>query len=570
LLGYGIYRFFILKPPIVHFQSFKFERLTAVGKAGRGASISPDGKLVVYTMIEGAQHSLWTTVLATKSRVNLVPPGEVSHLGNTTFSPDSNYVYYRVQEKSGQTTLYQIPALGGTPKKLLTNIQGSVSFAPDRSQFAYVRAAPDTGRNQVVVVNADGSNERLLTGNTNPFRFAAWPAWSPDGKLIALGASVGDSATSATVIGVPVEGGEVKPLTEQKWEGVFRVAWFGDGSGLICAARQLNAKYPQIFQLSYPSGAVRRMTNDLDEYGNSTVSLTADGKALLVVKGYQSRNIWTGSLAATRGAPPAYQKLTLEGADYNDTMWTPDGRIVYVSEASGNRDLWIMNSDGSNRRQLTDSPAADESPVVSPDGRYLVFTSMRTGQLNLWRIDLEGNNPKPLTSGGMETAPAFSPDGRWVIYEAMQGGLPQLWQVSIEGGSPVKLSDGPARLPAVSPDGKLIAYMYEDRQANGQRKVAVMPFAGGAPVQTLTYTPLLISLYLRWSPDGGSLIYVYNDQKQAGANLWRLPLDGSPLQPLTNFEGEQLWAFDVTRDGKRFVVARGTATTDVVLIKENN
>jgi serine/threonine protein kinase/Tol biopolymer transport system component len=569
LLGYGVYRFFLLKPPLVHFQSFKFERLTAVGKAGRGASISPDGKLVVYTMIEGAQHSLRRKALATGSDEILVPPGEVSHLGNTTFSPDSNYVYYRVQEKSGQTALYQIPALGGVPKKMLSNIQGAISFAPDGSRFAYVRAAPDTGRNQLVVVNLDGSNERVLANNATQFRFATWPAWSPDGEIIAVGAALGDSA-SATVVGVAVSGAEAQPLTAQKWASVSRVAWFSDGSGLALAAGELNAEEGQIFQLSYPSGTVRRITNDLDDYGGSTVSLTADGKALLVVKGDQSTNIWVGPLGAARNAPPP-QKLIPESADYDGTTWTPDGRIVYVSEASGNRDLWLMNSDGKAARRLTDAPAADESPAVSPDGRYIVFTSTRAGKRNLWRIDLDGSNPKQLTSGDSDKSPAISPDGRWVIYEALQSGLPQLWKVALDGGDPVHLTDGPARLPAVSPDGKLIAYMYEDSQASGQRKIAVIPLAGGAPLHTLSYKPLLINFNLGWMPDSRALLYVHNGDGQAGTNLWRLPLDGSPPQPLTDLQSDQqIWSFDITRDGKQFVIARGTATTDVVLIKENN
>jgi TolB protein len=230
-----------------------------------------------------------------------------------------------------------------------------------------------------------------------------------------------------------------------------------------------------------------------------------------------------------------------------------------------------MNSDGKAARRLTDAPAADESPAVSPDGRYIVFTSTRAGKRNLWRIDLDGSNPKQLTSGDSDKSPAISPDGRWVIYEALQSGLPQLWKVALDGGDPVHLTDGPARLPAVSPDGKLIAYMYEDSQASGQRKIAVIPLAGGAPLHTLSYKPLLINFNLGWMPDSRALLYVHNGDGQAGTNLWRLPLDGSPPQPLTDLQSDQqIWSFDITRDGKQFVIARGTATTDVVLIKENN
>lgn len=74
---------------------------------------------------------------------------------------------------------------------------------------------------------------------------------------------------------------------------------------------------------------------------------------------------------------------------------------------------------------------------------------------------------------------------------------------------------------------------------------------------------------LRWTPDGGSLIYV--DPHQGAANLWRVPLNGGAPQPVTHFNDakpERIWAFDLTRDGKQLVIARGGDSADVVLISE--
>jgi hypothetical protein len=104
-LAYGLYRFAAPKQEQARFQNVKFTRLTAVGDAGRGASISPDGKLICYVLVEGGKLSLWTKAIATGSLVQLVSPAEVAELGNTTFSPDGNFVYYRVVEKDGQSTL---------------------------------------------------------------------------------------------------------------------------------------------------------------------------------------------------------------------------------------------------------------------------------------------------------------------------------------------------------------------------------------------------------------------------------------------------------------------------------
>src|SRR5262249_19089032 len=112
----------------------------------------------------------------------------------------------------------------------------------------------------------------------------------------------------------------------------------------------------------------------------------------------------------------------------------------------------------------------------------------------------------------------------------------------------------------------LIAYYKFDIQ-DRKTKVVIIPFDGGAPIQILDYTfdPMP---WLRWAPDGHSLIY--NDTNHGANNLWRLPLDGGPPQQITDFKSEQIWYFDFTRDGKQLAVARGGATTDVVLISSEH
>src|SRR5262249_38387859 len=98
--------------------------------------------------------------------------------------------------------------------------------------------------------------------------------------------------------------------------------------------------------------------------------------------------------------------------------WTPDGRIVYQSSASGNRDIWIMNADGSNQRQLTHD-GRNYSPAVSSDGRYIVYDSVQADKCNIWRMNVDGSNSKQLTDGIWDESAQISPDGRWVVYQSM-------------------------------------------------------------------------------------------------------------------------------------------------------
>ena len=245
--------------------------------------------------------------------------------------------------------------------------------------------------------------------------------------------------------------------------------------------------------------------------------------------------------------------------------WTPDGRVVYTSRVSGQADLWITDREGNSPRQLTTSSGSDVMPCVSPDGRYVVFASTRSGGRDLWRVDIDGSNEKQLTEGARISNPTFSRDGRWIIYaktEEIVKRESDLWRVPVDGGTPERLTDGKfAGYPAVSPDNKLIAF-YKFDVNDRKTKVIIIPFDGGTPIKTLEYTfdPMP---WMRWAPDGRSLIYM---DTKGPTNLWRLPVDGSSPQQITDFKTEQIWYFDLTLDGKYLAAARGSVTSDVVLI----
>ncbi|HVF48048.1 MAG TPA: hypothetical protein VNA17_10815, partial [Pyrinomonadaceae bacterium] len=137
----------------------------------------------------------------------------------------------------------------------------------------------------------------------------------------------------------------------------------------------------------------------------------------------------------------------------------------------------------------------------------------------------------------------------------------RLWKVSIDGGSAVQLTDYLSDEPKVSPDGKLIACRYtEDPKLPW--KYAIIPSEGGKPVRVFDL-PGGTRNFL-WSKDSRSLIY--QGTRGGASNIWSFPLDDTPPKQLTNFKTEQIYNFDWSADGKQLVLARGTTTTDVVLI----
>ena len=321
----------------------------------------------------------------------------------------------------------------------------------------------------------------------------------------------------------------------------------------------------QLWRLSVPDGEVQKITNELQSYSATSLSLTANSNDLLTVKAERTTNLYVMPLTSTTQIQPINVKDNkIAGA--GGVAWTPNGQIVYVSNASGLSNLWMMNKDGSQPKRLTDAPVNDSSPTISADGRTIAYASFRTGTLNIWQMDIDGGNPRQLTYGEADRAPGYTPDGKWILYNSLAANGFVAWKLPLTGGKPVKLIDGTSLYPIASPDGKLIACMMPRGQRGEQNALAIISTENGQTIQTLNFTPALGGRKMVWSPDSRAIFYV--NVRQGSANIWRLPLDGSPAKPVTDFKNEQIWSFDVSRDGKQFVIARGTINSDVVLISE--
>jgi serine/threonine protein kinase/Tol biopolymer transport system component len=552
-------------------QAVKITRLTTTGKSA-GAAISPDGKIVAYIVNDAGQRSLWVRQVASSRNLQIVEPAPVDYFG-VTLSPDGNYVYYIIaQPNVPLRDLYQVSVLGGAPKKIMSDVDTPVTFSPDGKQLAFVRGEPTKGEWHLIVAGADGTGERALAVRKSP-QFYEFPAWSPDGKSIAVPVGDTNAGKEMSVVSVNIEDGTESPLTSEKWLAIKQVVWQADGSGLVMSAVDRDSRLQQLWHLSHPDGTARRLTNDLNNYAG--ISLATETGDLVTIRYDQSSNMWVTPIApetpsrSLRNGPmidtSRARQITSGGVKYYGGAWTPDGRIVYASDASGNRDLWIMDQDGGNQKQITSESGDNVQPTVSPDGRYIVFVSDRKDvRHNLWRIDIDGGNARQLTNGNFDRNPAFSPDGRWIIYASMGASHPNLWKVSIDGGEPVKLTDKYSVAPIVSPDGKFIACYYWDQKPDTQLGIALIPFEGGQPVKMLN----LPSALVRWSADGSALAYV--DSRSGVSNIWSQPIDGGKPVQLTDFKSDLIFNFEWSRDGRYLACARGIGTSDVVLFNNLN
>lgn len=548
------------------FGTIRLLRLTETGKAVE-AAISPDGRYVAYVNESSGKQSLWVRQVATTSNVQIVTPADVTFQG-VSFSPDGNFISYVLFEntKKGLWLLYQVPVLGGVPKRLLVEAHTPATFSPDGHQIAFVRGYPSEGLTVLMVANADGTSERRLATRRTPdeYGWRGGPSWSPSGERIACTAGVYD--VDMCVVEVAVRDGVERIVTPQRWPWAGRVAWLRDGRGLVLAARDQATGLTQLWHISYPDGRVRRITNDLSDYSSRSVSLSTDARFLVSVQSDYSASIWL----VPASEPRRPRQITDGRSDgLYGLAWTPEGRIVYTSRASGMQNIWQMNRDGSSPVQLTAVEGMNYHPSVSLDGRFVVFVSTRAGEPNIWRMEINGDNPQQLTHGGNPSWPTCTPDGRWVVFKSQRSGKRILWRLPIEGGDPVAITEGFTGLPTVSPDGHLIACEYWDERLNSRYTMAVVSLEGDTPLRVFDMPPTFgnsihLTGSLRWSRDGRAITYV--DNREGVSNIWSQPLDGSAPEQLTDFNSERIFWFDWSPDGQEIACARGTRISDVVLI----
>ena len=219
-----------------------------------------------------------------------------------------------------------------------------------------------------------------------------------------------------------------------------------------------------------------------------------------------------------------------------------------------------MDADGNNRRQLTANAQVDTRGLcISPDGKYIVFGSWRSGKSNLWRVESNGGSLTQLTSGEADVYPSCSPDNRTIIY---QKGFtkPTLWKVQLAGGEPLQLTDSYAKWSAISTDGSQTSYFF---MADDKWRFGIISSEDGAILQRLDVPATLKESVIRWSPDNQSLFYI-STVGNIG-NIWSLPLDGSEVQPLTNFKSHSIDNFAFSSNN-RLAVARSLTVSDVVLV----
>ncbi len=555
--AFGIYSY-VSRKKSAGFESFTVTPVTETGKASL-AAISPDANYILNVQHEGGQQSLWLRNIPTKSNTQIVPPSDDRYY-SVNFSRDGNSIYFIKDEKDEKAvySLYRAPVLGGNPERIVHDIASDISFSPDRTHIVFIRQKRNEGEGDLIVANADGSGEKLLSKQTTRL----WdPAWSPDGKMIVTAEFMADqTALSALDLFDPVTG--AKTIFKKSDLRLQSPTWLPDQSGILVVAngRESNFNRSQIGIISYPQGIYRPITNDTNSY--PSISLSADGKTIAAV---QSQYVGTLQTATYDGKIAGKPVTISSRPPTNWFGWTYDGKILAEQENG----IFQMNADGSNRAPLLHDDFPSFGPISCDHGRYAIFASASRGggnSVNIWRADATGGNLKQLTTGTYDQPAMCSPDGKWLVYAGFDGGKFVAKKVPVDGGTSTQLSEALLTCGCVnvSPDGKNLAFQTQPT-TGGRVVIKILDFETLAPVKILERDPRAGG-EIRYTSDGKTIGYPIRENGLYA--LWVSPVDGSPGHRVTEFEADHIEDFHWTPDGKTLGLLRTHSDSDVVLLRQ--
>jgi Tol biopolymer transport system component len=331
-----------------------------------------------------------------------------------------------------------------------------------------------------------------------------------------------------------------------------------------------------LWELSYPGGEARRITNDLNLY--LSASVTADGSGLLALQASFTSNLYVVS-SAEAANPASVRQITETGTrtdGFTGLAWLPGQKLVYGYYGTGQLSLATVSATGGASNDLSLGSSFEEGPIVCGDGQIIVYTASHEETASLWRVDASGTNPRNLTAGLRDAYPACASDDRTVFFTSDASNLDEhrLNKISLDGGASVVLSKEILGLAAISPDHRWLAALYRTG-VDQPHMLAIVDAADGTLHASYDLPPGFGlagegAIPFAWLPDGRSIVYAVQDGDVSNLLVRRVDLSNPgakpPPTPLTHFASGLIFSFAWSPDGKQLALARGRVATDAVLI----
>jgi Tol biopolymer transport system component len=554
----------------------RFLRLTDFAGLEESPAFSPDGKSVAFVSDSTGSRQIWIRLLAGGPPLQITHDA-VEHL-DPRWSQDSAAIIYFTPPPEGnaQGTLWEVPALGGAPRRLISSMSGA-DVSRDGRRLTFFRL--NGQQMELVVSDRDGLNAKVVMQAAVSFSYRQ-PRWSPDDGSIAYLHSRQNWADDVYL--VPSAGGSVRQVTDDNTL-MSGLAWVADGSRLLySSARGSTVLYlptMHLWTISRAGKDLRQLT--FGESGDENPDVDREGR-IVVSRRHMRFDIWKFPVD---GDPADNVRRAVRITHQTGHVQTPtlspnDREMAYLSDNGGHGNLWVMELEGGETHQITyekDSSTVMGVPIWSPDGNSITFATNSPSKLGrgvgYWLIHPDGSGLHlTIPEGAWAT---WSGDSKWLYYADSspfrETGSYRLMKSPVDGGSAVVVRSDNARGPALAPDGSALYYVVPLENLNGlldyELRVA-RPEDG--PSKLLAHisgerVPIWQGLHPVISRDGKWLVLPLDDGQ--GTNIWVLPTGGGVLRRITDFGQKRTFIarrVSWSSDGKWVFAAVGEGDSDIV------
>ena len=282
---------------------------------------------------------------------------------------------------------------------------GQPAWSPDGKFIAYT--SNREGQPKIFIMNSDGSNPRRLTED-NRIEMAA--SFSPDGKSIAYFSRSTDKPVVDLRITEIETGNSVSVAANGDEKGPTAPRWSADGGKLAFLAK--DGRYNDIWVVNRNGENARAISKEFNKNGKADPEFSVDGESVIYVADMRgSMHLLTTDITTGKT-----RDLTLDSKAVNHgPRWSPDGKMIAFASTRDDKfnaasDIFVMNADGTQVRNLSKNPHEDYHPQWSADGKSIVFTSLRTGTAQVFAVDIGAETTRRLmtnTSHDMDHTPRW-------------------------------------------------------------------------------------------------------------------------------------------------------------------
>ena len=404
----------------------KIDRVVGTDEFGIDASVSPDGRMVLYSQRDDGDADIFALRIGGENPINLTPDSSADDV-NPAWSPDGEQIAFVSTREGGG--IFVMGATGENPRRV-SDDGFNPSWSPDGTKLVYATEGvltPYSRSSRALLKVVDiASREVTELGITVPptdggsqSLDAVAPAWSPDGRWIAFWGNVGGIRD---IYMAPAVGGERIVITRDQptdWSPV----WGPDSDVLYFVSDRLGV--PGVWQISIDPETGRPIgepTAVLPGPAN-IMRLRTDARARRMIamssvtRVTLERQAFDPEAGAFVGSPRQVASSEL-GLLFPSV--SPDGEWIAFSTASPDEDIVVMRRDGSDRRRLTNDPYRDRAPAWTPTSDGIVWGSNRGGNYDIWQMGRDGTGVRRVATLGETplTGPSLSPDGSKLIANA--------------------------------------------------------------------------------------------------------------------------------------------------------